>query len=95
MAETLQAARFTRARPRKGTAITLLLKQKPKRTQEFYQVAFRKRVFEGIDELQRELDTGIKFYNTERTHQGKMCCGRPPFETLIDGKTAWAEKCLS
>lgn len=62
--------------------------------QEFYQVAFRRRVFETIDQLQKELDTWIEFYNTERTHQGKMCCGRTPFETLIDGKTVWAEKRL-
>jgi len=63
--------------------------------QEFYQVAFRRRVFETIDQLQKELDTWIEFYNSERTHQGKMCCGRTPLETLIDGKTAWAEKRLS
>jgi Integrase core domain len=63
--------------------------------QEFYQVVFRKRVFETIDQLQKELDTWLEFYNTERTHQGKMCCGRTPLETLIDGKTAWAEKRLS
>ncbi len=62
--------------------------------QEFYQVAFRRRVFETIDQLQKELDTWIEFYNTERTHQGKMCCGRTPLETLIDGKTVWAEKRL-
>jgi transposase InsO family protein len=62
--------------------------------QEFYQVAFRKAVFETIDQLQKELDTWIEFYNTERTHQGKMCCGRTPLETLIDGKTVWLEKQL-
>ena len=60
--------------------------------QEFYQVVFRKAVFENTDQLQKELDTWIEFYNTERTHQGKMCCGRTPLETLIDGKTVWAEK---
>ena len=26
--------------------------------------------------LQADLDQWIDFYNTERTHQGKMCCGR-------------------
>ena len=31
--------------------------------QEFYQVAFRKAVFENIDQLQKELDTWIDFYN--------------------------------
>ena len=57
-------------------------------------MAFRKAVFENIDQLQKELDTWIDFYNTKRTHQGKMYCGRTPLETLIDGKTAWVEKCL-
>jgi hypothetical protein len=31
-------------------------------------------------------------YNYERTHQGKMCCGRTPMETLLDGKKIWKEK---
>jgi hypothetical protein len=30
--------------------------------------------------------------NHQRTHQGKMCCGRTPFETMIDGKEIWQEK---
>jgi hypothetical protein len=34
----------------------------------------------------------LKYYNTERTHQGKMCCGRTPMETLEDGKRIWKEK---
>lgn len=63
--------------------------------QEFYQVAFRKHVFENIEQLQKELDLWIDHYNTERTHQGKMCCGRTPMQTLIDGKQLWAEKKLS
>jgi transposase InsO family protein len=62
--------------------------------QEFYQVAFRKAVFETIEQLQKELDIWLESYNIERTHQGKMCCGRTPMETLIDGKTVWLEKKL-
>jgi hypothetical protein len=53
---------------------------------------FRKVVFETIDQRQKELDTWIEFYSTERTHQGKMCCGRTPSGTLIDGKTVRLEK---
>ena len=62
--------------------------------QEFYQVAFRKAVFETIEQLQKELDIWLESYTIERTHQGKMCCGRTPMETLIDGKTVWLEKKL-
>ena len=60
--------------------------------QEFYQIAFRKTVFETINDLQKELDLWIDHYNNERTHQGKMCCGRTPMETLIDGKQVWLDK---
>lgn len=62
--------------------------------QEFYQVALRKKVYESIDELQNDLDEWLFEYNTERTHQGKMCCGRTPMQTLIDGKQIWQEKFL-
>lgn len=60
--------------------------------QEFYQVAFRKKIYASLDELQRDLDTWIDHYNRQRTHQGKMCCGRTPFETLIAGKEIYNAK---
>ena len=53
--------------------------------QEFYQVTFRKKVYETLEQLQADLDDWIDFYNTERTHQGKRCCGRTPFETMLEG----------
>lgn len=62
--------------------------------QEFYQVAFRKKLYNSLDELQMDLDEWIKYYNNDRTHQSKMCCGRAPLETLLDGKSIWAEKNL-
>src|SRR5262245_30800751 len=42
---------------------------------EFYQVAFRKKTYRTLEELQEDLDGWITRYNHERTHQGKMCCG--------------------
>lgn len=62
--------------------------------QEFYQVTFRKKVYRSIDELQVDLDVWIGHYNHERTHQGKMCCGRTPMETFADGKKIWQEKLI-
>jgi len=62
---------------------------------EFYQVTFRKKIYSTMEELQKDLDEWIDFYNNERTHQGKMCCGRTPMETLLDGKSIWAEKNLA
>lgn len=60
--------------------------------QEFYQVTFRRKIYRSIDELQIDLDAWLAYYNNDRTHQGKMCCGRTPIQTLIDGKEAWRDK---
>jgi transposase InsO family protein len=60
--------------------------------QEFYQITFRKKLYENLETLQKDLDEWIDFYNNERTHQGKMCCGRTPLQTLTDSKQTWQEK---
>ena len=60
--------------------------------QEFYQVAFRRKIYQSIEELQHDLDDWMAYYNGERTHQGKMCCGRTPMQTLIDAKEVWDDK---
>ena len=62
---------------------------------EFYRIAFRKKIYEDLQSLQEDLDDWIHHYNYERTHQGKMCCGRTPMETLEDGKKIWQEKKLN
>jgi transposase InsO family protein len=60
--------------------------------QEFYQVAFRKKIYASLDELQADLDNWIYYYNHDRTHQGKMCCGRTPMATMIAGKEVYDAK---
>jgi len=60
--------------------------------QEFYQITFRKKIYDTIEGLQEDLDTWINEYNFNRTHQGKMCCGRTPIQTLLDGIQKWREK---
>lgn len=60
--------------------------------QEFYQITFRKKLYSNIDSLQKDLDEWLNYYNNNRTHQGKMCCGRTPIETLTEGKQIWKEK---
>ncbi len=62
---------------------------------EFYQVTFRKKLYGDLDTLRSDLDEWLAHYNNERTHQEKMCNGRTPMETLLDGKRIWAEKNLS
>jgi transposase InsO family protein len=63
--------------------------------QEFYQITFRKKLYVDLVTLQNDLDEWLVFYNTGRTHQGKVCNGRTPFETLLDGKRVWAAKNLA
>ena len=62
--------------------------------QAFYQVTLRTNLYGDLDALQKDLDEWLDYYNNERTHQGKMCCGRTPMATLRDGKTIWKEKFL-
>ena len=62
---------------------------------KFYQVTFRKKLYSTMEELQKDLDVWVESYNNDRTHQGEMCCGRTPMETLLDGKSIWVEKNLA
>jgi transposase InsO family protein len=59
---------------------------------EFYQVAFRRKLYLSLEELQTDLDIWMDNYNNNRTHQGKMCCARTPMQTFIDAKNIWKEK---
>ena len=61
---------------------------------EFYQSTFRKKIYKTIEELQKDLDDWIYKYNHERTHQGKICDGRTPMQTLLAGKEVWEKKKL-
>ena len=45
---------------------------------------FRKKIYQDIDDLQKDLDEWIKYYNNSRTHQGKRCQGRTPMQTFMD-----------
>lgn len=62
---------------------------------EFYQVAFRKRIYDSLEMLQKDLEDWLEHYNKERTHQGKMCYGRTPWQTFLDGKKIVEDKMLS
>lgn len=63
--------------------------------QEFYQVTFRKKLYHDLESLQKDLDSWIDYYNNERTHQGKICNGKTPMETLLSGKQIWNSKNLN
>lgn len=51
---------------------------------EFYRVAFRKKLYRSIEELQADLDAWLKDYNEVRTHQGRWCFAKTPMQTFID-----------
>lgn len=53
---------------------------------EFYAVAFRKKLYQSLGEIQVDLDEFMGWYNTQRTNQGKNCQGKTPMETFGAGK---------
>lgn len=60
--------------------------------EEFYEITFRKKLYSDLETLQTDLDNWVDDYNYERSHQGKVCCGRTPMQTLLEGRTLWDEK---
>src|SRR5437773_7232917 len=62
---------------------------------EFYRVAFRKKVYRSIDELQADLEAWIKEYNEARPHQGRWCFGKTPMQTFLDAIPMTKEKMIA
>jgi len=61
---------------------------------EFYRVAFRRTVYESIEELQKHVDEWISDYNENRTHSGKYCYGKTPMQTFKDSLHLAKEKMI-
>jgi transposase InsO family protein len=61
---------------------------------EFYRVAFRRKVYNSLDELQADLDRWLIEYNQQRTHSGKYCFGKTPMQTFEDSLSLAKEKML-
>jgi transposase InsO family protein len=62
---------------------------------EFYRVAFRKKLYTTLEELQADLDAWMDKYNNERTHQGRWCFGKTPMATFLDSMELAKEKMLA
>jgi integrase-like protein len=62
---------------------------------EFYRVAFRKKVYRSIDELQIDLDAWVRGYNESRPHQGRWCFGKTPMQTFLDTTPIAKEKMIA
>lgn len=59
---------------------------------EFYRIAFRKKLYTTLVELQADLDAWVTGYNEVRTHQGRYCYGKTPMQTFLDAAPAAREK---
>ena len=62
---------------------------------EFYRVAFRKKVYRSTDDLQAYLDAWIKEYNEARAHQGHWCFGKTPMQPFLDAMPMTKEKMIA
>ena len=62
---------------------------------EFYRIAFRKRLYASIGDLQDDLDLWVKSYNEERPHQGRWCFGKTPMQTFLDAIPIAREKMIA
>jgi hypothetical protein len=54
--------------------------------EEFYDVAFRRKLYHTLDELQTDVDAWMVYYNTQRPHSGRYCFGKTPMQTFLDAK---------
>ena len=62
---------------------------------EFYRVAFRKTIYQTLEDLQDDLDAWMAEYNQRRPHQGRWCYGKTPMQTFIDSVPLAKEKMLA
>jgi transposase InsO family protein len=62
---------------------------------EFYRVAFRKKLYASLEELQADLEAWLREYNEQRTHQGRWCYGKTPLQTFLDSVPLAKEKMLA
>ena len=62
---------------------------------EFYRIAFRKKIYHTLDELQADLDTWLADDNYRRPNQGRWCFGKTPMQTFLDAIPLAKEKLMA
>jgi transposase InsO family protein len=62
--------------------------------EEFYAVAFRKKLYDSLAALQKDLDEWMAYYNNERAHSGRYCFGKTPMQTFKESITLARQKML-
>ena len=64
--------------------------------QEFYDIVFRKRIYNSVEELYKLMLICESINNnTQRTHSGKHCYGKTFLQTFLDSKYIALEKILT
>jgi len=61
---------------------------------EFYRIAFRRKIYLTLEELQKDLYEWLQSYNTQCPHQGKRCQGKTPLTTFLQNLLLAKEKRL-
>lgn len=62
--------------------------------EEFYNIAFRKKIYRSLEEIQMDANEWLRKYNEFRPHSGKYCYGKTPMQTFLDAKALVKEKQL-
>jgi len=63
--------------------------------EEFYAIAFRKKLYDNLELLQKDLDTWVEYYNNERPHSGRYCFGKTPMQTFSESLPLAKDKMLN
>jgi transposase InsO family protein len=63
--------------------------------EEFYAVAFRKKLYDNLELLQQDLDQWMLYYNNERPHSGRYCYGKTPMQTFEESLPLAKQKLLN
>lgn len=63
--------------------------------EEFYAVTFRKKLYDSLAELQKDLDQWMNHYNHERPHSGRYCYGKTPMQTFTESLPLAKQKLLN
>lgn len=53
---------------------------------EFYAIAFRKKVYNSLEDLQEDVNKWLKEYNEQRPHSGRYCYGKTPMQTFEESR---------
>jgi len=80
--------RHTRTKPRHAWTNGFVERLQGTILQELWRVVFRRRYFTSRAALQRALDGFMRYYNTERPHQGYRVRGRTPAALVWGGAAA-------